>query len=379
MTDLIRRAQFLAGDAVPPFAAATNLGYEVQLVSVAGRYLVLAFPGPLSLDAPRAFFGELVQLAAELHPDKYQVAAVISDTGGMPLATVEPRLLVFHDPEDAISSAYGARGNLPATGQAILWPHALILDPNLRILCTVPFTLGTSCAAAIKSAIAGLADPALHAGLRCPAPVLIAPRIFEPELCSHLIGSFADDQASESGFMVQRAGATVSEVNYAIKRRRDQSIDDPNLRALIRRNIAQRLVADMEKAFQYRPTRMDRYIVACYDAESGGYFRPHRDNVSQGTAHRRFAITINLNPDDYDGGDLRFPEFSDAVYRAPAGAAIVFSCALLHEVTPIVRGRRFAFLAFLYGEADAALREQNNAYLGDGEYRYLSGPDRLVP
>jgi predicted 2-oxoglutarate/Fe(II)-dependent dioxygenase YbiX len=111
---------------------------------------------------------------------------------------------------------------------------------------------------------------------------------------------------------------------------------------------------------------MERYIVACYDAEQGGHFRPHRDNTTKGTAHRRFAVTINLNAGDYGGGDLRFPEYGPATYRAPTGGAVVFSCSLLHEATPVTSGTRYAFLPFLYDEAAAELREANNAHLGEG-------------
>jgi hypothetical protein len=35
-------------------------------------------------------------------------------------------------------------------------------------------------------------------------------------------------------------------------------------------------------------------------------------------------VTINLNG-DYDGGDLRFPEFGDRTYRAPPAGAVVFA------------------------------------------------------
>jgi predicted 2-oxoglutarate/Fe(II)-dependent dioxygenase YbiX len=123
---------------------------------------------------------------------------------------------------------------------------------------------------------------------------------------------------------------------------------------------------------------MDRYIVACYDSAIGGHFYRHRDNVNAGAQHRRFAISMNLNS-DYDGCDLVFPEFGRRAYRAPCGGAIVFSCGALHQVTPVTRGRRYAFLAFLYGEADAALRETNNAKLHDGEQRYVGISDRLFP
>ena len=48
-------------------------------------------------------------------------------------------------------------------------------------------------------------------------------------------------------------------------------------------------------------TRIERYIIACYDAATGGHFAAHRDNTTPGTAHWRFAVTINLN-DDFVGG-----------------------------------------------------------------------------
>jgi predicted 2-oxoglutarate/Fe(II)-dependent dioxygenase YbiX len=101
---------------------------------------------------------------------------------------------------------------------------------------------------------------------------------------------------------------------------------------------------------------MERYLVACYDSSVSGFFGPHRDNTTPGTAHRRFACTINLNADAYDGGDLRFPEFGPKVCRGDTGAAVVFSCSLLHEVSPVTRGTRFAFLPFFYDEAAARIR-----------------------
>jgi len=120
-------------------------------------------------------------------------------------------------------------------------------------------------------------------------------------------------------------------------------------------------VPAIARAFQFQATRMERYLVACYDAEQLGFFVAHRDNTTSGTAHRRFACTLNLNAEDYDGGELRFPEFGPRTYRAPTGGAVVFSCSLLHEATPVTRGRRFAFLPFLYDDAAAKVRAANAA------------------
>ncbi len=115
---------------------------------------------------------------------------------------------------------------------------------------------------------------------------------------------------------------------------------------------------------------MERYLIGCYEEESGGHFRPHRDNTTRGTAHRRFAVTINLNAGDYDGGDLCFPEFGARSYNPPTGGAAVFSCSLLHEAKPVTRGRRYAFLPFLYDDEAARIREANNVHLGEGVGRY---------
>ena len=57
----------------------------------------------------------------------------------------------------------------------------------------------------------------------------------------------------------------------------------------------------------------------------------------------------------------------------------MFSCGALHQVTPVTKGKRYAFLAFMYGEEDVAKREANNAKLHVTEQQYTSGRDRLFP
>jgi predicted 2-oxoglutarate/Fe(II)-dependent dioxygenase YbiX len=74
-----------------------------------------------------------------------------------------------------------------------------------------------------------------------------------------------------------------------------------------------------------------------------------------------------------------FPEFGRKIYRPPEGGAIVFSCGALHQVMPVTRGRRYAFLAFLYAEADVAVRQANNAKLHAGEAQYTGTQDLLFP
>jgi predicted 2-oxoglutarate/Fe(II)-dependent dioxygenase YbiX len=206
--------------------------------------------------------------------------------------------------------------------------------------------------------VASLGAPEDHAGVPMHAPVLIVPRVLEPSLCRRLIDLYNETGGAPSGVMRQFDGKTVGVLDD-FKRRRDATIHDEGLRQELRSCIERRLLPDIRRAFQFEATRIERYIVACYDAADGGYFKAHRDNTTTATAHRRFAVSINLNAEEFEGGDLRFPEFGRKTYRPPTGGAVVFSCSLLHEATPVTKGTRYATLPFLFDEAGEKIRAAN--------------------
>jgi predicted 2-oxoglutarate/Fe(II)-dependent dioxygenase YbiX len=191
------------------------------------------------------------------------------------------------------------------------------------------------------------------------APVLIVPQVFEREFCRKLILQYEQHGGSESGFMRDVGGKTVLLLDHTHKRRTDYELTDvPTIQAA-QRTMRRRLLPEIAKAFQFEVTRIERNLVACYDSAVNGHFRAHRDNTTKGTAHRRFAVTINLNSEEFEGGQLWFPEFGRRAYKAPTGGAIVFSCSLLHEARPVTKGIRYAFLPFLYDEAAARIRAEN--------------------
>jgi predicted 2-oxoglutarate/Fe(II)-dependent dioxygenase YbiX len=111
-----------------------------------------------------------------------------------------------------------------------------------------------------------------------------------------------------------------------------------------------RLFPEIRKAFQYNITRRERYRIGCYEGERGGEAHGHRDNTAPIVAHRRFACSINLNSEEFEGGGLRYPEYGDQQYRPATGEAIVFSSSILHEALHVTAGRRYVLLAFLYGD-----------------------------
>jgi 2OG-Fe(II) oxygenase superfamily len=152
---------------------------------------------------------------------------------------------------------------------------------------------------------------------------------------------------------------------YGRKRRSDYNIEDPEMIHQTQVRVLRRIRPEILKVYSFNATRMERYIVGWYSAEDGGHFRAHRDNTTKGTAHRRFAVSINLNA-EFEGGEVSFPEYGPRSFKPPPGEAVVFPCALLHAVSPVTRGRRYAFLPFLYDEEAAKLREANSQFLAEG-------------
>ncbi len=135
-----------------------------------------------------------------------------------------------------------------------------------------------------------------------------------------------------------------------MKKRLDHRPSD-TLNAELTEAVMSRIGPEVYKAFQFRVIALERFCIAAYEAGRGDYFKAHRDNTTEQTENRRFAVTLNLN-DDYQGGGLKFAEFGEDVYGTAAGGALVFSCALLHEALPVERGTRFAALSFMFGPGD---------------------------
>jgi len=122
------------------------------------------------------------------------------------------------------------------------------------------------------------------------------------------------------------------------------------------RAIKRRVLPEIWKAFSFQVTRRDSYKVSCYRASESGFFAQHRDNITPLVAHRRFALTLNLN-DGFKGGGLCFPEYGPNYYRPAVGGAVVFSCALMHQALEVTDGDRFVLVNFFWGESDAAAGE----------------------
>jgi peroxiredoxin/predicted 2-oxoglutarate/Fe(II)-dependent dioxygenase YbiX len=364
------------GDPAPWFIAPSIANYSAHLDTLIGGYrAVLFFFGSAKNPHVKAVLDEFLAMQ-----DQFVQAEVTFFGIGLDPADRSLEQQIQHpshckliwDVQGEVSRRYGVC-RLDRQSGVDYEPTTFVLDRNLHILKIVPLETHRPHVQQVL--------PWLHSPPPVPpqiltqlAPVLIVPNVLQPEFCQHLIDLYDADGGTDSGFMKQEGEKTVLVIDPAVKRRRDLLLTDAALLDQVNRQIWRRVQPEIEKAFQFRITTFERYVVACYEESHQGFFQPHRDNMSVGTAHRRFAMTINLNAGEYEGGCLRFPEFGSDLYRPATGSAIVFSCSLLHEATPVTQGRRLALLSFFYNDADAKLRQQRQQHV----VRDAKAPDPTI-
>jgi predicted 2-oxoglutarate/Fe(II)-dependent dioxygenase YbiX len=178
------------------------------------------------------------------------------------------------------------------------------------------------------------------------APVLELPAVIDADLCAMLIERAATRLEPSKSHRDGGDGTAELVIDPTRKARLDHVLEDGADVDRVVASLQRRLLPWVARSFSFRPVSFERPKVVRYPAD-GGWFAPHRDNVTPDAAHRRVAVTINLD-DGYTGGELRFPEFGPSTYRPAPGAAIVFGCGLLHEVTPVTSGDRHALITFLW-------------------------------
>jgi hypothetical protein len=192
----------------------------------------------------------------------------------------------------------------------------------------------------------------LHSAVTYPlrlsrhAPVLLLPGALDASFCKVLIGQFdrtlpvyrsdgytTDGYHKASGdFRVEHDGSYGKIAQIVLR--------DPGLVGVLDQMLTKFVHPAIETAFQSRSNSREFWRLACYPAP-GGFIGAHRDNNSRPTHHRNFTMTINLNAGEYEGGELRFPEFGPDLYAVDRGTAVIWSAALLHEVLPVTKGMRF--------------------------------------
>ena len=252
--------------------------------------------------------------------------------------------LLLCDVERKFLPALLAQGGVVLGGPGALRLRVIVLDPNQRVAAT----FDTRALAAAAEAMQATADAVrsdvgreqiLHTAM---APVLVLPRVFEPDFCAQVIRLWHKGDHRDTGVSSRYGNVNMA----ALKRTEDYTVVEPMMQKAISDRLAYRIGPELIKVFAFeREFSFDAHVVLSYSAEGAHFFGAHRDNGAPSTADRAFAVSLNLN-DDFAGCELVFPEYAGVRVSPPLGAAAVFSCSLLHRAVPVTRGRRFVLTTF---------------------------------
>ena len=356
------------GDFLPDFQLPDHLNRtSVLSTQMLGKPVVLLFyPGnnaPAAQKQLKCFAALGTELEAVAHvfaicADQPESNARMASLTGFPFQ-------ILCDGNRQLAAAFQVQHNLQPSGDplAAVAVTCVIGDRNRRL---VRVDRDIAAADYAERLLAELKDWPEPQAVEMPAfaPVLYVPRVLEPEFCQRLMEIHEAD--NEPSYARQDSyGKARSNTDAKVKVRRDHYVRDPGLFNDIKWRIGRRVLPEIEKAFFYRVTGVEEFKICRYDAEDHGHFIPHRDNNTLSGAHRRFAMTLNLNPagpeGDYEGGQLRFPEYGPHLYRPAPGDAVVFSCSLLHEATEVTRGRRYTLLSFMFGQDGPEIMRRSQA------------------
>lgn len=345
--------RILPGDRFPTLLQACGDKPVVGFNTHAGRYQLFGFF--LTLD-DEEIRGAIAAVTArrDLFDDEKASFVGVSvsprDRDACSAAHAEPGVRFAWDYDLTMSQACGAMP-LDAAGVAagVVARRWVLVDPSLHVLQVWP--MRETPVEAVIAAVEALPLPDRFGGVSRPAPILLLPNVIEPEMCRHLVELHERDGGHEIGFF--RGGKQIHDPG--VKSRRDVSIADPALRQALTARLGRRVAPEIERLFFMRAYNVERHLVGCYAAADGGHFMPHVDNQPP-TAHRRFAVSINLS-DGFEGGEVVFPEYNTEGYKAPLGWAVIFPCAILHAVRQVTSGVRYAYLPFLYDETGRQILE----------------------
>ena len=339
----------LSGDRAPNCIGVTSTGKLYSFEAQAGRPVVMLIARDVSAEGLTGLIAAFSDALPRFHHLDADVVVMLGqevrEVFEFSLANPTPLTLV---------------GNAGPFLQAIQFssevPVVIVLDRNCRCAQTFKPNEPEALVASALGALELLPTEAPR-DIVLPAPVLILPNVLNRPLCAELVQWHRNSGTFDSGFVsVDAQGNSVVRIDHSIKKRKDLFLPKDNEVSIqLTQIILQRITFEIKRAFQADVSHMDRLLISAYD-DTGGHFKRHRDDYPAKVAFRQFALSINLNADDYDGGYLTFPEYNSHRYKAPTGAAVIFSAKVLHEVSAVTRGERFALLSFMHNDTGEAQR-----------------------
>lgn len=316
----------------------------------AGHILVLVFCGPLDDAAVIEGLKGFAAIEEQIQAAGARLIVISSQTDTRAARRLRREIAlaspVCADGNGSAFAQYGLGKGTDMPGRLSL--RTVIVTPNRQVRAIMDESHSADRAAEVVTSLVDEASTSRH-WIPGHAPILIIPNALTADDCTALIGHFeaGGDFAIAKNTQAGPEGMKLPVYDYNRQDRIDHIISDQAVLQRIDQRLHERVVPMIKKAFAFDVTQREPLHIARYNGPRDGIAVGHRDNVATSTAHRKFALSINLN-DDFEGGELVFNEYAPQGYRAAPGTALVFSSSLLHEVQETTKGIRYNLISHFY-------------------------------
>ena len=105
-----------------------------------------------------------------------------------------------------------------------------------------------------------------------------------------------------------------------------------------------------EQVYEYDLRAIETLQYTTYDSSYNGFYRKHIDS-RYGILSRKLSLSLQLSdPDDYEGGEVLLHLGKEPhVANKLRGSITFFPSFVLHEVTPVTKGRRNSLVLWVVG------------------------------
>lgn len=348
--DRIRYLPLEAGAFIPYFSAVDHDGKRREIHNYAGKNTALIFITNNELLYLAEFFACLRRAQKSFAQRQMHVVSIFHLSIGELSSVYEHYDVwspIWADADGSIAASFGIEMQQAAKKKS----YAFLCNRNLQVLSRYEFGNIENFMGDIIRDTDELAPKLEHNLVGEHAPVLVVPNVLDQASCQRLISYWQSEGERFEG----KIGADEnSNYSKSWKVRTDTHVTD-ELQTHLDELLTRNLFPELEKVTGLKVTRREDYKIGCYDGAKGGFFNQHRDNFEPGLAYRRYAMTLNLN-DDFEGGELNFPEYGGGLYRPSAGTAVIFPCSLMHQANKVTTGQRYMLVSFFYGEQEAKQR-----------------------
>ena len=99
--------------------------------------------------------------------------------------------------------------------------------------------------------------------------------------------------------------------------------------------------------------------------QNGGFYGKHADSAFMGDSRKQVRTDISMtlfltDPEEYEGGEICLEYASGETFqlKEPKGTMLFYPSGVLHQVKPVTKGRRIAFVAWIESHIqDAQMRD----------------------